>query len=874
MSRWLYGIRVTLRSLVRPRRQEDELDEEFQFHLDRQIDEGRKAGLPLDEARRSALRAMGPIGSSKEECRDVRATRVISELVGDLRYAGRSLRRSPRFAALAIIIMALGIGANTAVFSVVNAVLLEPLPYASPDRIITLNTAFLTAGRTQRLVSIANFRDWRDQSSAFEAMATYQQGDYPVTPGATAEYARAAIVEPDFFRVFDVAPAIGRMFTNEETVPGNRAALISHDYWQRRLDGDPDVLERTVRVRNEPWPIVGVLPAGFQFPRGTDLWLSDRSESTSRRGHNYFAVGRLVSGTSLEQAQAELTAIAAGLARQYPDTNTGRGVTAVRLHDDLVGDVRPTLYLLWGVVGIVLLIACANTATLLLGKATSRTREVAVRTALGASRRRIVRQLLTESLVLSVVAGLAGVLLAYWGARALVALAPADIVRLATTGVDAGVLVFTLIMSVVTSVVFGLVPALHASKVDLTDAVKQGGARGVVGGRMVRTRGALVVCEIALAVVLMTGAGLLVKSLIALHAVELGYQPENVLVMQATRMRPLPEGNAFFVDMLSRVATLPGVVSAGATSVPPGDLTMSGSGTYYIDQLPARPDPTLERPTLMTMVAPGTFAALGVPLRRGRDFTDNDAIDRPLVAIVNEALVRESFAGADPIGRTIFCPFDKDDGMTVVGVVGDTRQRNPGVAPVPECYMPYTQHAYNGNTLNVVIRTVGDPTALAGAVRGLAVEVSPEVPVAFTTMRETLATTVEAPTFRALLFGLFAGLALILALVGVYGVMAYAVEQRSREIGLRMALGASRGAVLRLILEQGLLLSIVGLVFGLLAAVTTARLLATMLFEVQPLDGEVYLAVVVLLGVVTVAAGYLPARRATVIDPMQVLKID
>jgi putative ABC transport system permease protein len=875
MSRWLTGLRVALRSVVRRKRVDEELDEEMQYHLERQIDEGLNAGLALEEARYAALRAMGAIEKSKEECRDVRSANLVSEFLADLRYAGRALRRSPGFALLAIAIMALGIGANTAVFSVVNGVLLKPLPYPGADRIVTLRTSFLTRGQTQTLVSIANFRDWRDRSSSFEAMSSYRPGESSVTTGTTAEYGRTASVDAQFFRVFAVEPIIGRTFTPEENGPDAPAhVLISHAFWRNRLGGDARVLERTIRVANAPRSIIGVLPAGFQFPIQTDVWLPQTTRSTSRTGHNLFAVGRLKPNVSLEQAQADLTAVAAGLEQQYPESNKGRGVTPTRLQDELVGDVRLTLYLLWGVVGVVLLIACANTATLLLGKATARTREVAVRAALGATRRRIIRQLITESLLLAAIAGASGLLLAYWGARALLALTPADVVRLAQTGIDGGVLAFTLIVSIVTSLLFGLVPAFHASKVDLIDALKQGGTRSVPGGRSIRTRGVLVVSEIALAVMLLTGAGLLMKSLMALRRVELGFQPANVLVMKATGVRSRPENNVFFAETFTKVAALPGVVAVGATSTPPGDLRHAGSGSHFVDRMPEQQDHSFEPDTLNTIVAPGSFAALGIPVKGGRDFTEGDTGDRPLVAIVNEALVRKSFAGSNPIGRTIFCPFDRSDGMTIVGVVGDVRQRNPAIDPMPECYMPYLQHSYNNNTLNVVIRTAGDPKALAGTVRRVAAEISPEVPVSFTTMEAAVSERVEDPRFRALLFGLFAALAVCLAMAGVYGVMAYAVEQRSREIGVRIALGASTGAVLRLILGQGLVLAAAGLAVGLAAAVAAARLLTSMLFQVRPVDTQVYLGVVVMLGLVTLVAGYLPARRAAVMDPVTVLKTE
>lgn len=873
--RWLLAIRVAVLTLFRTRA-ERELNEEFQFHLDRQIDEGLKAGLSAEEARYAAMRAMGAIEKSKEECRDLQRANLAAECLADLRYAGRAFRRNPGFALLAIGIMAVGIGANTAVFSVVNGVLLKPLPYPDADRIVILRTAILTRGESQTLVSMANFRDWRDGSTSFEVMSTYRPGENSVTTGDTAEYGRIAGVDGQFFRVFALPPIIGRTFTPEEIGPDAPPhVVISYSYWQNHFGGDPRVLEQTIRVGNRSRSIIGVMPAGFQFPSRTDVWLPQTTRSTSRTGHNFFAVGRLKPGVSLEQGRADLTAVAAGLEQQYPESNKGRGVIAVRLQDELVGNVRLTLYLLWGVVGLVLLIACANTATLLLGKASARTREVAVRSALGANRTRIVRQLITESLLLALVAGVSGLVLAYWGGKALLALTPADVVRFADTGIDVGVLAFTLGVSLFTSLLFGLVPAFHASRVDLIDALKQGGAGAVLGGRSLRTRGVLVVSEIALAVVLLTGAGLLMKSLMALHYVELGFEPANALVMKATGNRSSQENNTYFSELFARIAVLPGVVAVGATSVPPGDMSNAGTGSHFIDHLPAPSDRDRNGPfTVMTIVAPGTFAALGIPLKTGRDFNAGDLGAQPLVAVVNEALARRSFGGENPIGRTIFCQFDRSDPMTIVGVVGDVRQQNPAIEPAPECYMPYRQHQYNSNTLNVVIRTAGDPTALSGPVRRVAAEVSPEVPVSFTTLEAMVFDGVEVPRFRALIFGLFAALAVCLAMAGVYGVMAYAVEQRSREIGLRMALGADKASVLRLILGKSLVLAAIGLVLGLAGAAAATRLLETVLFQVRPIDLPVYLGVVALIGVVTLLAGYLPAWRAAVVNPVEVLKTD
>jgi predicted permease len=879
MSRRLTQIRLAFRSVLLRERVDRELDEELQYHLERQIDEGLRAGLAPEEARYAALRAMGAIAKSKEECRDMRHGNFVDDLLRDLRYAGRSLGRSPGFAALAVLIMALGIGANTAVFSVVNAVLLKPLPYPDPDRIVTLSSPLTTGEPSTTLskqVSIPNFQDWHDQNSSFDAMAYYVSFEAAAMPGSTAEYAQAARVSPEFFHVFAVEPVVGRVFTAEELTPGSGGALvISYSYWQSQFGADPHVLGRTVLGFGRPLPIVGVLPPAFRFPDKTDLWypvntISREPTAEFRGGQNYLAVGRLKRGVSLEQAQTEMAYIARGLEQQYPESNKGRTVAVTRMRDAMVGDVRLTLYLLLGAVAVVLLIACANTATLLLGKATARTREIAVRAALGASRRRIVRQLITESLVLALLAGAAGLLLAYGGAKALVALAPADLPRLAETGIDRWVLAFTLGTSMATSLLFGVVPALYASKVDLNDALKQGATRSVVGGGMVRMRGVLVVAEIALAVVLLSGAGLLIKSFVVLQNVPVGFRPENVLVMRATVPAPLPVARQFFEDVLPQIAALPGVSAAGATMALPGHV--GSTGPYFFDHLPPQSDWIAAPSAVISIVAPGTFAALGIPLKSGRDFDDSDTSDKPFVAVVNEALVRNSLPGEDPIGRTIFCLFDSSQAMTIIGVAGDVRERGPAREPIPECYITYRQHAFNGSTLSVVARTAGNPTALETALRGLARERSPDVPMKFTTMESDASENVAAPRFRSLLFGLFAGLAACLAMAGVYGVMSYAVGQRSSEIGLRMALGAGAGSVLRLFLGQGLAFAGLGLALGLAAAVAGTRLLTTMLFQVQPNDPLVYLAVGALLGLVTLVASYVPARRASKIDPLAALR--
>jgi putative ABC transport system permease protein len=821
---------------------------------------------------------MGNVTQFQEECRDMRRVDYIDDLLRDLQYAGRNLRRSPGFATLAILIMALGIGANTAVFSVVNGVLLKPLVYRDAERIVALANSSKTREAPTALskqVSIPDVQDWREQSSSFEAMAYYTSREAAVMLGSTAEYTLVTEISPDFLRVFSIEPTHGRAFTAEETKEGSAgAAMISYTYWQSHFGGDPRALGQMVRAGGLR-PIVGVLPPGFRFPNNTDIWVSAVGAPGSRGGQNFLAIGRLKTGVPVEHAQSEMTTIAGRLEQQYPDTNRGRGAAVTILRDEMVGNVRPTLYLLLGAVAVVLLIACANTATLLLGKASTRAREVAVRAALGASRRRIVRQLVTESLLLALVAGMLGLALAYWGSRTLVALAPADVPRLAEVGMDQWVLGFTLGVSLITSLLFGSIPAFYVSKAELSDALKRGGTRIASGGQMAGIRGALVTGEIALAVTLVCAAGLLIKSFIALHNVALGFRAEKVLVMRATVPAPaFPLGiertRQFFKEMLARVGRLPGVLAVGATMAPPGYV--DSTGAYVIDQLPAKPDWSRAPSVVLSVVAPGTFAALGIPLKSGRDFSDSDALDRPFVAVVNEALVRQSFRNQDPLARTIFCPFDSLQGMKIIGIVGDVRQRGPEREPMPECYMPYGQHGFNGPALSLVVRTSGDLNALAQTLRRVAHEANPEAPMKFTTLEAMLAENVAAPWFRTVLFAVFGALAVSLAMAGIYGVVAHAVSQRTNEIGVRIALGASTGAVVRLVLRQGLALASIGLGLGFAASIAGTRLLESMLFQVQANDPSVYIAVAVMVGAVTLIAGYVPASRAARIDPVTALR--
>jgi predicted permease len=694
-----------------------------------------------------------------------------------------------------------------------------------------------------------------------------------------AEYAVETLVSPEFFRVLAVQPAIGRLFRPEESVEGAGGAALISDRFARQEFGDPRLaLGRTLRIGNRSVPIAGVLPAMFDFPTGTDIWFPLESirgpGRQHRRGNNFRAVARLNDTVTLEGAQAEMTAISDRLATEYPDTNRDIRVLVTPLQSDMVSHVEPTLYLLLGAVGLVLLTACATMATLLLVKTTTRAPEVAVRVALGASRSRIMKQSLVEALIHGLTAGTIGILLAVWGTRALVALSPPEVPRLDEVAVNGRVLLFTSGLCLLVSVLFGLSPALQAARVVAIDPLRHSTNRST-GGFGRGTRETLVVVEIALAVVLVITGVLCVRSVVALQHVPLGFDPARVLMVQATAPARLPnwtDSRAFFREFLADVAAIPGVIRAGAMMGPPGRV--SAESGYWIDRIPTESPLSVARPAVMNVIAPRTFAALGVPFRQGRDFEERDGLSAPKVAIINEALARASFRGEDPVGRIIFAAYVSTDPMTVVGVVGDIRQHGPAREPQPEIYMPYQQQPYNGATLYVVVKTATDPASLGPTLVRKAQERLPQVSLQASTLEALLAEHVATPRFRAWLFSLFAAVALCLALAGVYGVMAYVAAQRSKEIGVRMALGASAHSVVGMMLGRGGILTAIGVATGVLAALACSRLVSGLLFEVQPTDVGTYLAVVAMLGVFSLAATYVPARRATQIDPLAVLRQD
>jgi len=864
------------------RNAEKDFAAEMQSNLQLHIDENSRRGMSAEEARRDALMRLGGVVQTEEIVRDQRSLPWLESFTQDFRFAVRMLLTNPGFTFTAVLILALGIGANTAMFSVVRAVLLRPLAYSQPDRIVRIASLWKKSGH-QGQVSAPDFHDWHDQSTAFEHMAIYANYEMPISVGsgatATAEFPMTTAIASDFFECFGIAPAIGREFTADEIkVGGTGAAIVSYGFAVRNF-GDPRLaLGKALVADGKSLDIVGVMPPGFGFPEKTDVWLTEGifgEETPSRSAHNYRVVGKLKDGVELAQAQTQMTAIGARLEEKYPDSNKTKSVAVTRLRDFLVSDYRLTLLVMLAAVGVVLLIACANLANMLLARAVGRTREIAIRAAIGAGRARIVRQLVTESVALALIAALVGVIVAYWGVKTMVALAPQDVPRLSEAGIDGGVLLFALVISLVASLVFGLAPALQVLRVDLNSALKQTVRRAGGGTLADRLRQGLVVAEIALSVILVAGAGLLIKSLLALQSVQLGITSERIVMAEAsvpsTDLETAKRGIRFYSQLLPELRALPGVRNAAGTTMVPGYT--SSNGIYFVDHLPTNFDITGPN-AIFTVVTPAAFATMGIPLRAGRDFNDADAYDAPFTAIINDALARRTFPNEDPIGRMIFCGLDSMNPMKIVGVVGNVRQQGPAMEPEAEIYMPYLQHPQPAANMRVIVRTNADAGVITAAMREKMRLISPDVPAKFSTMEQALAENVAEPRFRTLLLGIFAALAVCLALAGVYGVMSYVVGQRANEIGLRMALGASPGEILRLVLRQALLLAGLGIAIGFAGAVAVTRLLTSMLFGVKTTDPVTYAEVIGIVLAAALLASYVPARRAMRVDPMVALRYE
>jgi putative ABC transport system permease protein len=808
----------------------------------------------------------------------------MSTIVPDVRYALRMLWRNRGFAAVAVVTLALGIGANTAIFSIVYAALLKPLPYEGSDRIVMLWSNPNPERGRGGAASPADFLEWRDQNTSFEVLSAMTRTRMTLTGMGEAGRLPGFSVSASFFDLMRVKPILGRTFAAEDdTFGGPRVVVLSHAFWQERFGGDRRVLGRTLTLDSNPYTVIGVMPSGFDFPRMTtgqaaNYWVPFRIDPANvSRGEHFFAViGRLHEGVSLATAQAEMDAISLRLQTQYPETNTNWMVNLFTLEDEVVGDTRTALLTLVGAVAFVLLIACANVANLLLARATSRAKELAVRAALGASRWRLLQQLLAESVVLSLLGALGGILLAAWGLELAAAMMDAWVPRASEIGLSLPVLAFTVGIAVVTGVVFGLAPGLHVSRAALSHSLKSTG-RGSVSAGHHRLRTAFVVTEVALAFVLLIGAGLLMRSFYELNSVRPGFEPDRtmtaVLSLPDARYDALAAQNAFLEPLLDRVRRIPDVQRAALASFIPFDRKETLL-VFSVDGEP-EPPPAQRRLAQWRIVSHGFFETMGISLKGGRTFTPSDVDGAPRVAVISHALATKFFAGKDPIGQRITTDdLDEDpQWFTVVGVVDDVRFRSLTDAPMPLLYYPAAQQQFPEFTL--VVKTGGDSLAVTTAVRGIVRSLDPQMALDnVRTMNEVVSASVAGARFRTTLLVVFAVVALLLSAIGVYGVMSYSVEQRTQEMGLRMALGASSADVMRLIAGHGMRLATAGIVVGLVAAYWVVRVLDSLLFGIEATDPATFAAIAVLLGMVATLASYIPARRATKADPMVVLRAE
>jgi len=865
--------------------------EEFAFHLEMTVRELIDEGMPRPDAEAAARRRFGRLEDYDQACRRIgrqerrnhRWGETMGDLGNDVRFAVRRLAKSPLFTTVALLTLALGIGANTAVFTLVNGVVLQPLPYRDPDALVAIWMEKADGSETDSL-SYPDYLDLQAQSRALAEVGFWTWWTMDITAGDEPISVPSVRVSANMLAVIGVEPAEGRLFRPEEAEEGNDdIAIVSHGLWQGHYGGRP-LVGSEIAIDGRPHTVVGIMPEGFRFPYvqeyGAGFWtplpLSVEEEGRGSRWIN--AVGRLVPGGTVEQARSELETIGGRLAAAYPASNAGWSLSVTPMHDSVVsGSTRAALWVLYGVVAFVLLIACANLASLLLARMEGRQHEIAVRAALGAGRRRLIRELLAETAVMGIAGGLLGTALAAWSMRLFLSWIPAGVPRLDEIGVDGAVLLFSMGVTLGTCLLFGMLPALHASRADLQETLQASAARGGAGRQ--RFRSALVVAEVAVALVLMVGAGLLARSFANLLGEEVGFDPERVLTFQVSPSYDEPARRVgFYREVLERLGELPGVEVAGANTAPP----LSGvewSMTYTVDGLPA-PAPGEEPSAEYNVVSPEYFRALGIRLIDGRFTREDDTPDRGRVALVNEAFARRHWPEGRAVGRTIGLGNRAGAGggaqqappsYEIVGVVADTRKLGIDREPPAELYVPYAQAA--PYFMNYVVRAEGDPTVLVDGVRSRILEIDDRVAIEdLTTMSRLVSQSVAEPRFNALLVGAFAFLAVVLATLGIYGVVAYAATRRTREIGVRIALGAGKADVFRLLLGQGLMLTALGVGLGLVAAMAANRIMSSMVYGVTTTDPLTFAAVALLLGIVALAAAYLPARRATRVDPLAALR--
>ena len=871
---------IRMRALFRRKSVETELDDELRFHLERQIEKYVQSGLSREEAQRRARREFGGYEQVKEEYRDARGVRFLDTLFQDVRYSARTLVKSPGFSAVAILTLALGIGANTAIFTVVDAVLLRPLPYPEPGRLVRVWESTPKRDVVRNSVNPLNFLDWHDHAESFESMAAIASLMSNLSSHGQPIAVQGMQVTPEFFSVLRVGPLLGRTFNPADGIPGqDHSVILSYELWQGQFGGDPGIVGQKIDINGEPGEVIGIMPKGFSFPEiKAELWTPIALTSPAWREGGRFltAIARLKAGVTLEQARQDMLRVANFTAQERPDNNKDWSASVFPMLEDATEGVRRPLWVLLAAVGFLLLIACANVANLLLMRGTGRVREMAVRSALGAGRWRIIQGLFIESLLLSLAGMIGGLLLAHVGLRGLLALVPqgAPLPRSEPISINEPVLLFALLASLVTAVLFGLVPALRLSCVDLQNALKQGSLRSGVGGHQTLRR-CFVVAEVSLALILLTGAGLMLRSFARLISVDPGFSHEHLLTIHIwtspARYYEDLKRSQYFGRILTEIRNSPGVQAAGSTHFLPLTNNTSGSCFSRADQ----PAPTpAEAPAAQFLVISGDyFQAMGTPIRSGRDFEERDTFKAPPVAIVNHAFAERFFPGQDILGKRLRVCWTIEKPVEIVGVVADARQARLQDSPEPTIFLSNSQAPAYFATF--VVRAAGDPRQIARSVEAAVHRVDPDQAVSdIRTMETVFSDSVASPRFQSVLLLVFAGLALALALIGVYGVVSYAVSERTNEIGIRVALGAHSKDVVRLVLREVLILATIAIGLGVAGSLALARVLQTLLFEITPTDTTTLASACGVILAVSVLAAILPARRAMRVDPIVALRYE
>ena len=900
MPDWNTEVRRRLSGLRLSPTRETEIVEELAQHLEDRHEQALRNGSTEEEAYRATLQELTESDLLAQGLRRVehpvrlepvvpgtpRRFGMLGDIRHDLRYGVRMLWKNKSFTAVAVVALALGIGANSAIFSVVNTVLLRPLPYKEPGRLVMVWEDDTKHGFPNDTPAAANYVDWRDQNQVFEGMAAAADQSFNLTGAGEPERFDGKRVSANFFSLLGVEPQLGRAFMPEEDVSGaNRVVVLSHGLWQRRFGSDSGLIGKSITLNGDGYTVVGVMPADFQFlSQEVGMWvpIAFTPQQAANRGNHYLrVVARLKPGVTVEQAQSEMSTIAARLQQQYPEQNIDLGTTVVSLHEEVVGNIRPALLVLLGAVGFVLLVSCANVANLLLARAAVRQKEIALRTALGASRLRLIRQFLTESVLLAALGGVVGLLLSVWGVTLLKSFIPENISQVKAIAVDARVLGFTILVTLLTGLVFGLAPAAQASKFNLNETLKEGGRDAAAARGSNRIRGLLIVSEVAISLVLLVGAGLLINSFMRLRSVDPGFRTDNLLTMSVVlpqqKYPDLARRTAFYTDMIRRVEALPGVRSAGVTNWIP--LVKQGDSigvTFEGQPVPVPGQGKL--PIIATrIVSPHYFGSMGIPLLQGRVFEEGrDRVDSPCVVVVGETVARRYWPDESPLGKRLSPgrPTTPEDWCQVVGVVKDVRQLDLAAEPKPQMYLTYAQADFFAPR-HLVVSTEGDPLALAGTVRKTVWEVDRDQPVSnVNTMEGVLSESIARQRFSTLLLGVFAGVALVLAAVGIYGVMSYSMAQRTREIGIRMALGAQKRDVLKLAVGQGLRLVAIGVGVGLVGAFALTRVMSSLLFGISATDPATLITISLILVAVALLASYIPARRAAKLDPLIALRYE